>query len=238
MPKRYWYVILTYLIVQFSVIPVALFVRSIFIDYYTDIMIYWNIFSFIVGLFAVLYLMKPDMQMRADPEAASAGSVIGWSILGVILAFAVQYVAALIEIFILGIPQRSENTMEIMDIARYNPLFILLPAIVAPILEEIIFRKIIFGRLYKRMNFFLAALLSGLIFGVIHMELSHLLAYTSMGIVFAFLYVKTKRIIVPIIVHAGMNTIVVLAQYSLTPEDIQKMQNMLDDLQMIFLHLF
>ncbi|MBN6205184.1 CPBP family intramembrane metalloprotease, partial [Ralstonia pickettii] len=93
-------------------------------------------------------------------------------------------------------------------------------------------------RINFRCHSLLAALLSGLIFGVIHMELSHLLAYTSMGIVFAFLYVKTKRIIVPIIVHAGMNTIVVLAQYSLTPEDIQKMQNMLDDLQMIFLHLF
>lgn len=238
MPKRYWYVILTYLIVQFSAIPVALFVKSFFIDYYTDVIIYWNIFSFIAGLFAVLYLMKPDMQMRADPEAATAGSIIGWSILGILLAFLVQYAAALIEVFILGIPAGSENTMQIMDIARYNPLFILLPAIIAPILEEIIFRKIIFGTLYKRMNFILAALLSGLIFGVIHMELSHLLGYTTMGMVFAFLYVKTKRIIVPIIVHAGMNSIVVIAQYSITPEEIENMQKMLDDLQMILLHIF
>ena len=231
LPKRYWYVILTYLIMQFSSLPIALFVGSFFIDNYTDIMIYWSIFSFIAGLVVVLYLMKPDMQMRAHPEAASISSVILWSILGVLLAFFAQGIAASIEVYVLGIDPGSENTMQIMDIARSNALFILIPAIVAPILEEIIFRKIIFGSLYKKMNFFLAALISALIFGVVHMDLTHLLIYAAMGFVFAFLYVKTKRIIVPIIVHAGMNTTVVLAQYSLTPEEIQKM---LDEIQMIF----
>lgn len=175
------------------------------------------------------------MQMRAHDEAASFGSIIIWSIVGVFMAFVAQALAASIEIYILGIDPGSENTMEIMDIARSNPLFILIPAIVAPILEEIIFRKIIFGGFYKRMNFFFAALLSALIFGLIHMDPTHLLMYASMGFVFAFLYVKTKRIIVPIIVHAGMNTMVVLAQYSLSPEEIQKM---LDQVQTVFLGIF
>lgn len=235
MPKRYWYVIFTYLIMQFSSLPVALFVRSFFSDAYTDIMIYWSIFSFIAGLIVVIYLMKPDMQMRAHEEAASFGAIIVWSIVGLFMAFFAQGLSASIEIYILGIDPGSENTMEIMDIARSNALFILIPAIIAPILEEILFRKIIFGSFYKRMNFFLAALLSALIFGLIHMDPTHLLMYASMGFVFAFLYVKTKRIIVPIIVHAGMNTMVVLAQYSLSPEEIQKM---LDQVQTVFLGIF
>lgn len=235
MPKRYWYVILTYLIMQFSSIPVAIFVRSLFAENYTDIMIYWSIFSFIAGLLVIIYLMKPSMEMRSHPEAASWGGVIGWSILGIFLAFFGQGLAASIEVYILGIKPGSENTMAIMEIARSNALFILIPAIVAPILEEIIFRKIIFGTFYKRMNFFFAALLSALIFGFIHMEPVHILMYATMGFIFAFLYVKTKRIIVPILAHAGMNTAVVLAQYSLTPEEIQRM---LDEMQMIFFNLF
>lgn len=234
MPKRYWYVILTYLIMQFSGIPVALFVRSFFPESFTQLLIYWSIFSFIAGLVVVLILMKPDMQMRAHPEAAPVSGIIGWSILGVFMALLAQTASAAIETYVLGIDPGSENTQEIMNIARSNALFILIPAIVAPILEEIIFRKIIFGGLYKRMNFFLAALLSGLIFALVHMDPTHLLMYATMGFVFAFLYVKTKRILVPILVHAGMNTMVVLVQLSYSPEEIQEM---LDQMQMIFLNL-
>lgn len=233
-PKRYWYVIFTYLIMQFSAIPVAIFIRSFFPENSFQLVIYWSIFSFTAALFITLWLMKPDMQKPAHRDASSGSSIILWSIFGVFLAFFAQGVAASIEMYILGIEPGSENTMQIMEIARANALFILIPAIIAPILEEIIFRKIVFGSLYKRMNFFLAALLSALIFGVVHMDLTHLLLYTAMGFVFAFLYVKTKRIIVPIIVHAGMNSFVVLMQYSLTPEEIEKM---LEQVQTILLHI-
>lgn len=235
MPRRYWYVILTYVIMQFSSLPVAFFVLSFYPDYYTETIIYWSIFSFSLGLLLTLYFMKPDMREPAHPEAASAGGVIGWSILGVFLALFAQMIAASIETYILGIDPGSENTAGIMDIVRSNLLFILIPTIIAPILEEILFRKIIFGSLYKRMNFFFAALLSALIFGVIHMELAHLLMYASMGLVFAYLYVKTKRILVPILVHAGMNTMVVLAQLSIDPAELERM---LEEMQMIFFHLF
>lgn len=235
MPRRYWYVIITYLIMQFSSIPVAFVVLSFYPDYYTEVIIYWSIFSFSAALLLTLYFMKPDMQQRADPEAASTSGVIGWSILGVFLALFAQMVAASIETYVLGIEPGSENTLGIMEIVRSNLIFALIPTIIAPILEEIIFRKIIFGSFYKRMNFFLAALLSALIFGIIHMDPTHLLMYASMGLVFAYLYVKTKRILVPILVHAGMNTMVVIAQLSI---DVEQLEKMLEDMQMIFLQLF
>ncbi len=67
--------------------------------------------------------------------------------------------AASIEIYILGIEPGSENTVpDHGGCPRSNALFILIPAIIAPILEEIIFRKIVFGTLYKRMNSIFAAL--------------------------------------------------------------------------------
>ncbi|MCF3943167.1 CPBP family intramembrane glutamic endopeptidase [Oceanobacillus alkalisoli] len=233
MPKRYWYVIVTYLIMQFSALPVALYIELYFPESYSQYMIYWTIFSFTAGMLVTLWLMRPDMQKPAHRDASPASSVILWSILGVFLAFFAQGIAAMIEVFILGIPAGSENTMGIMEYARTNVLFILVPAIIAPILEEIIFRKIIFGSLYKRMNFFFAAILSALVFAAFHVDFSHLLMYTAMGLVFAFLYVKTKRIIVPIIVHAGMNSYVVYKQYNLTPEEIQKMLDQLEQLQTI-----
>lgn len=169
--------------------------------------------------------------MPLHREASTTSNIILWSVIGYFLAYFVQVVASLIEMKVLGISTGSSNTQNIMDISRTIPLFMIVPAIIAPILEEVIFRKIIFGSLYKRLNFFISALLSAFIFGAIHREFQHILIYSSMGFVFAYLYVKTKRILTPIIVHAALNTTTVIAQYSLTPEEIQQQ---LDQLQMIF----
>ncbi|RKQ28332.1 CPBP family intramembrane glutamic endopeptidase [Oceanobacillus halophilus] len=230
MPKRYWYVILTYILTQLSSFPAALIAYNYFSDNYTEVVIYWSIFSFLVALIISLWLLKPDMQMPLHRDASSSSHVIIWAIAGFFMAYIVQVVASLIEIKVLGIEAGSQNTQNIMGITRAIPLFMIVPAIIAPVLEEVIFRKIIFGSLYKRMNFFFAAFLSALIFGAIHGELQHLLVYTSMGFVFAYLYVKTKRILTPILVHAALNTMTVIAQYSMTPEEIQKQ---LEQLQMI-----
>ncbi|MFA1819561.1 lysostaphin resistance A-like protein [Virgibacillus oceani] len=230
MPKRYWWVIITYFIMQYSALVVVPFTDLIpFND--ADILIFWTIFSFGLGLVIVLLLMRPDMKMGSARDASGAGQIILWSFLGLFMAYFGQGLAALIEMEVLGIDPGSENTQQIMDIARYSPLFMIVPAIIGPILEEIIFRKIIFGAFYKRMNFFFAALLSSFVFAIVHNDPQHLLMYITMGLVFAFLYVKTKRIIVPIIVHAAMNSLVIFAQYNMDPEEIERILN---ELQFIF----
>lgn len=231
MPNRYWWVIITYIAMQFSGVLFVPILVDLLPYSQTDIVIYWTIFSFILGLVIVLLLMRPDMKMGSARDASGAGHVLLWSFLGLFMAYFGQGIAALIEMEVLGIDPGSENTQMIMDIARYSPLFMVVPAIVGPILEEIIFRKIIFGEFYKRMNFFFAAILSSLVFGVIHLDPQHLLIYTTMGFVFAFLYVKTKRIIVPIIVHAAMNSLVIFAQYNIDPEE---MERILEEMQFIF----
>ncbi|WP_042225411.1 CPBP family intramembrane glutamic endopeptidase [Oceanobacillus manasiensis] len=233
MPKRYWWVIISYLIMQFSVFLMAPLLYRLLPISIEQASIYWSITSFILGMIVVILLLRPDMKMTRSHEASPVGVAVAWSIIGVFMAYAAQFIAALLEMGIFGIQPGSENTQGIMDIARATPLFILIPAIIAPVLEEIIFRKIIFGELYKRTNFFIAALISAFIFGIIHGEPQHIIVYGSMGLVFAFLYVKTKRILVPIFVHAAMNTIVVLVQYNLTPEDIERMQKNLQDMQAI-----
>ena len=232
MPKRYWWVIITYIIMQYSALLVVPILRDLLPFNPVDIVIYWSILSFALGLVIVLLLMRPDMKMSSARDASGAGQIILWSFLGLFMAYFGQGLAALIEMEIFGIDPGSENTQQIMDIARLTPLFMIVPAIFAPILEEIIFRKIIFGEFHKRMNFFFAALLSAFVFGIIHGEPEHLLIYTAMGFVFAFLYVKTKRIIVPIIVHAAMNSLVVLAQYNMDPEEIERI---LEELQFILI---
>lgn len=193
--------------------------------------LYSNVVGFIIGPILVLFIMRQDMNHEKITHPISAGRIIGWTALGVLLAWIVQALAVTIEIELFGIDPNSENTEVIVEMTRMNPIFLLIPAISAPILEELIFRKILFGALYKKLNFFWGALISSLIFGVLHMDLTHILIYVSMGFVFAYLYVKTKRIIVPILVHMTLNTVTVLGQLLIDPEKLEQMQN---DVMLIF----
>jgi uncharacterized protein len=235
LPKRYWWVILTYIITQLSGVVFLPILYYFFPNYRLEALIYYSIFSFTIGLVIVLLLMKPDMEKAQTRRSWLTGDIVMWSILGVFMAYFAQAIATMIESKIFGIEIGSENTQDIMTITRTIPLFAIIPAVIAPILEELIFRKIIFGSLYKRTNFFLAALLSAFIFGIIHGEPEHILIYASMGFVFAFLYVKTESILVPIIVHMTLNSISVIVQFSLTPEDIEKIQQQWSQVQMILI---
>lgn len=233
MPRRYWYILLTYVLMHLSVFIAAPLMLSNFSLSLQEVVIYWNIISFLGATIIILFLLRKEWG-KPISGAASFPQVITWSIIGIFLAYFSQIIAVLIETQVFGIEPGSENTFQIMELTRSIPLFMIVPMILAPILEEIVFRKIIFGAFYKRLNFFIAALLSSLIFGLIHGEPQHIIVYASMGFVFAYLYVKTKRIIVPIFAHAAMNSITVFIQYSIDPEELERMRQQLKEM-MIFL---
>ncbi|KEK21823.1 CPBP family intramembrane glutamic endopeptidase [Bacillus gaemokensis] len=233
MKKQYWWIIVTYILMQLSsIIGLPLLVKSglydnsgLTRDEKIQIMTgHWAIISFFIALCIVLWLLRTDIrESRFDTKRASIPATIGWIFIGFFLAFFSQTIAGTIEMRLLGIKPGSENTARLMEIARTTPWFLIVISIIGPILEEIVFRKILFGSLYKKFNFFIAAIISSLVFAAIHFDFTHLLVYTSMGLVFAFLYVKTKRIIVPIMAHVAMNTLVAIFQVLLSNEQIQEM---------------
>ncbi|MGM9986886.1 MAG: lysostaphin resistance A-like protein [Bacillaceae bacterium] len=234
--RTYWGILITYVIVQFSGF-VGLPLLNIFGNYTenyspnmakTMMLSHWTIISFIMGLLFILFLLKNEIKnwksMRTD--SLTITSFISWGIGGFFLALFSQYIAGIIELFVLKIDPGSENTQDLVRIAKLSPAFIIVTCIVGPILEELVFRKVIFGTIYNRTNFIIAGLLSSLIFAVVHFDFTHLLVYTAMGFTFAFLYVRTKTILIPIFVHAAMNSFVMLLQLNV---DVDKLQKMLDE---------
>lgn len=228
MKKEYWLILITYIIMQFSSFIGVPLVSGIglFLGYDEETVfaysfIIWTLFSFSAALLITLFLLRKEMFSRdLRKQKAPLGTSAAWAVGGIFLAYFAQVAAASIE-SILGIEMKSENTEAILNIIEAFPVFIIITSVIGPILEEIVFRKVIFGSLYQRFNFAASALISSLIFAVAHRELEHLLLYTAMGFTFAFLYVKTKRILVPIFAHVAMNTIVVLLQ-SVFKEDIER----------------
>lgn len=234
MKKHYWFILLSYMLLQLSTsVGVSIFSLLHIGQTMTERFAYWTIFSFTLAFIIILFLLrnerKDERLFRGEPS--SVAGTIGWAIGGFFLAIFAQSLAANIEINIFGVAPGSENTQMIVSIIEVTPLVIIVTSILGPILEEIIFRKILFGALYVRTNFIVAALISSLLFSLLHGEPQHLLLYASMGFTFAFLYVKTKRIIVPIFAHVAMNTMVVIIQ-TIFREDIEKMMKQFEEIQL------
>lgn len=227
---RYWFTMLTYVLMHLSgFVTIPLLVIGLNLNP-IDALVYGQLAAFILATIISLYLLRTDIINELKNSGSSFGKIILWTIIGIFLAYFAQMLAALIELNIFGIDPGSENTASIMNIIDQAPIFLIIPAVFAPILEELIFRKIIFGTLHKKMHFFWAAILSSLAFGIIHLDLTHLLIYTGMGIVFSYLYVKTKTIIVPILVHMGMNSITTIAQLLIDVDELERLQNELSSI--------
>jgi membrane protease YdiL (CAAX protease family) len=82
-----------------------------------------------------------------------------------------------------------------------------IPALViAPIFEELIFRKYFIDSLAKKYSFVKSILYSSLCFALYHLpNFSNLLPTFFLGLVAGYLYVKSKKIIIPIILHFLLN---------------------------------
>lgn len=226
MRKQYWWILAIYILMQLSGIVGLPILYSLGV---TDSLmsvegfVIWSVISFALALIPIIILANRTKEYPFErSDQSTIGVAIGWMIIGVFLAFLVQGIAGLIEMSLFKVEPGSENTSQLVDIALTYPIFFFVFIVIGPILEEIVFRKVIFGSLYTRFNFWISVLISSLIFGVVHGELEHLLIYTSMGATFAFLYVKTKRLIVPIVTHVLMNAFAALTMINY--EKIEELQ--------------
>ena len=86
-----------------------------------------------------------------------------------------------------------------------NPFWrILTVGILAPIFEELIFRKLLIDRVIKHGEF-LAIMLSGLMFGMFHGNFAQVFFATGLGLFWAFIYVKTGKVWYTIALHMTIN---------------------------------
>lgn len=178
----------------------------------TNIIIYSQILFYFIGIIIILNLVGFN-KGKIQSNLVDLKRVLLWILVGVFLSVATQLVITNIENILFDYKGNSQNTVEILNRIKSNWLSLLVPVIFAPVMEEIVFRKVIFGAMLRKTNFFIASLLSSVLFAIAHFDPIHFFAYTSVGIILSFLYVKSKKIIVPITVHIILNTIPVLVLF-------------------------
>lgn len=83
-------------------------------------------------------------------------------------------------------------------------------ALVTPLLEELLHRGVVFGRLRRRMDMWPAVILSALIFAVLHFNIVQFVYAFLLGIVFALFVEKTGKLYPAVIAHIVANGIAVI----------------------------
>jgi membrane protease YdiL (CAAX protease family) len=176
--------------------------------------------------FAVL-LMKRDIKCRAlDGGEPKKTGVLSW--VAIFFGFAGY---CLFFNFFVTITRLREMFPSFDESAAADyenpPIFVYLgSAILAPIVEELIFRGLTFKRARSLTSFFPAALISGVIFGIAHMNILQGIYTCIMGLTLCYIFEKKQTILAPIIGHFGVNSIGILTTYVL-PESFYTFEGVL-----------
>lgn len=118
---------------------------------------------------------------------------------------------------ILGITGASESFQSVRE-AQFGVNFIagiFLYGVLSPVVEELIFRGLLFNRLKRIFPRIAAIILSALLFGVFHGNLVQGTYAFIMGIIIVLLYEKYKSFWTPIIFHVVANVGVYVLQYTI-----------------------
>lgn len=86
--------------------------------------------------------------------------------------------------------------------------------LIAPVVEELFFRKFLLGKLLEKNRVRIALLISSLCFSIIHLEtINNIIPAFISGIILGFIYLKTKRLGYSIMLHFLFNLIIILTEY-------------------------
>ena len=209
--------LLTFLIFYFSsylqVIPIALF--NIDVNNYTasDLAIV-NTFTdlILVLILVVLYFkeLKKEFKTFKNSWKLSMDTAFKYWFIGLMIMCISNVAIGLITDL-----STSSNEAAVQTLVSSNPYLMLFTAgILAPIAEEITFRKGV-SKIFK--NKWVYATASGLIFGLLHvigsgniLEYLYVIPYGSLGFFFALTYYDTKSIYPSIIMHAIHNSALIV----------------------------
>ncbi len=122
---------------------------------------------------------------------------------GAVLNIATIFVLALIPFPESWLSQYGEMSSVITDSAMW--LQVLTSVIVAPILEEIVFRGLVHSTLKEGMPMFAAMLISAWVFGLVHVAIIWMIYAAVFGFLLVWVYEKYKSLLACICLHFGFN---------------------------------
>lgn len=162
---------------------------------------------YLIGFPFIIFLMKKIPAVKIQGKALKVGEFLLYALICIGLAYAANFTGLIITT-ILGFFIGNPVSNAIVEVATaVSPVTVLIyMVIMAPIMEEFMFRKLIIDRTIKYGKV-LSIILSGLMFGLYHGNLNQFIYAFVIGAFFAFMYIKTGDIKVTIGMHMLFNFI-------------------------------
>ncbi|MBQ7973268.1 MAG: CPBP family intramembrane metalloprotease [Lachnospiraceae bacterium] len=180
--------------------------------FYMEHAISLNFLSIVLGVdcigFPLLLLLGKGMEKtKIEKRKMSFGKLILSVLLMAGLAGVGTSVGTVIHLALtlpFGVEGAEANAVATLMLESGFFLRVLVVGILAPIVEELIFRKLLIDRVVKHGEF-LAIALSALMFGLFHGNFSQFFMATLIGGLFAFIYIRTGKVWYTIFLHMAMN---------------------------------
>ena len=163
--------------------------------------------SRIIGVLPLIPMLKKELAVYE--RTANYASVFLTVILSVSASLGFNILMTLT-----GFIQTSAAYQDVAD-SQFGMSFgigLILFGLISPIVEEIVFRGVIFNRMRHRYSAAAAVLASGVLFGAFHGNLVQGVYGCCMGILLAYAYERMHSFIIPCLFHVTANVIIYILE--------------------------
>lgn len=181
-----------------------------------------NVYYYAAGCIYMLVLLRGSLRRSFDAVLDRPGAALAALLAAAALYFILSWgvgLAALALSFDLTDPPNNDLVLDMAD-ANFWLVFVLV-VVIAPIVEEPLFRGAVFGSLYRRSRW-AAYVVSVAIFSLYHVwqyaaaygdvrNLVYALGYIPASVALAYCYERTGSLWTPILFHAAINAFSMLA---------------------------
>ena len=175
-------------------------------------------FGFSYCLIFMWRYLRLSYDLLMDNLGGNIATILQGYLLSMLLGYLFSYLLSAILIAVFGDEAANPNNELVTSLANVNPRAIMgLAVFAAPVVEEVLFRGVIFGSIRSR-NRFWAFAVSILAFGLYHVWqlalvemdwrlLVYVLQYVPLGYALGWVYEKTGNIWAPIFFHMLNNAL-------------------------------
>ncbi|MGX8728454.1 MAG: CPBP family intramembrane glutamic endopeptidase [Lachnospiraceae bacterium] len=156
---------------------------------------------YLVGVPVAILIMKPMPTKRPKEEKLPFGRILVLIIVSIFFMLAGNIIGQLVSYLLSGgtAENRVTQLVTMEGWLQFIPVVIL-----APIFEELVFRKLLIDRV-GRFGEKIAIIFSALAFALFHTNFFQFFYCFAIGLVFAYAYVRTGKYIVPVLMHMLVN---------------------------------
>lgn len=149
--------------------------------------------------------VKEELHLKAISPAVAALAVGT----GVTLNFVISYIIMLIPEDVLKFIGKANNDEP--EYVGSMLIYVLAAVIMAPIIEELVFRNFLYERSRRAMPVWLAILFVSAFFGAVHGSVLQGVYAASLGVLLAVLLERSRSILPGILCHFGFNSVSIIA---------------------------